>query len=57
VQRRKVLGYQYFICGVVDPHWFQCGSGSSFYVSADPDTDLDPGSQTNADPDQDPDQT
>ncbi len=36
---------------VVDPHWFQCGSGSSFfYLNADPDSDLEPGFQTNADP-------
>ncbi len=35
---------------VVDPHYFQCESGSSdpaFYLNADPD----PGSQTDADPD------
>jgi hypothetical protein len=36
---------------VLDPYWFQCGSGSSFYLNADPETDPDPGSQTNADPD------
>jgi hypothetical protein len=29
--------------------WFQCGSGRAYYDSADPV--LDPGSQTNADPD------
>ena len=36
-------------CSVADPHWFQCGSGSSLlpYLNAGPD----PGSQTNADPD------
>ncbi len=33
--------------GVVDPHWFQSGSGSSFYLNGDPD----PGSQTNPNPD------
>jgi hypothetical protein len=37
---------------VVDPHWFPCGSGFSFFISnADPDRD--PGSQTNADPEND----
>ncbi len=50
----------------VDPHWFQCGSGSRFLIimririqlfnhNADPD--LDPGSHINADPDPDPGQT
>jgi hypothetical protein len=47
---------------VVDPHWFQYGSATSFYLNADPDTDPDLGRQTNADPvdpdpDPDPDQT
>ncbi len=37
---------------VVDAHLFQCGSGSRFFLSADPDPDL--WSQTNADPDPDP---
>jgi hypothetical protein len=32
---------------VVVPHWFQCGSGSSFYLSTDKDPD--PVSQTDAD--------
>jgi hypothetical protein len=35
---------------VVDPHWFQCGSGSSFNLNTDPD----PGAKLmriNADPD------
>jgi hypothetical protein len=30
---------------VVDPHRFQCGSGSSILVIADPDADPDPGIQ------------
>jgi hypothetical protein len=33
---------------VVDPHWFQSGSGSSFLSKCG--SRLDPGSQTNADP-------
>ncbi len=37
----------------MDPHWFQCRSGSAFYLNADPDPDPDPHprGQTNADPD------
>jgi hypothetical protein len=52
----RAFGHKY--CSVVDPHWFQCGCGSSFlfqcgsvssfYVHAVPDPD--PNSQTNADP-------
>jgi hypothetical protein len=36
----------------VDPHWFQCGSGSSFLsqLKADTAADPDPRSQTNGDP-------
>jgi hypothetical protein len=41
------------ICSVLETNWFQCGSGFSFYLIADPD----PWSQTNADPDLDPGQT
>ncbi len=33
---------------VLKPHWFQCGSGSSFLSQCGPDPDQ--GSQTNADP-------
>jgi hypothetical protein len=36
------------LCGVVDPHWFQCGSvwypDPAFFLN----TDLDPGSPTNS---------
>ncbi len=41
------------ICSVFETNWFQCGSGFSFYLIADPD----PWSQPNADPDLDPSQT
>jgi hypothetical protein len=35
----------------VNPHWFQCGSGSVFfYLNDDPDPDPDPRSQPNPDP-------
>ncbi len=30
------------VTSVVDPHWFQWGSGSSIFVNANPDTDPDP---------------
>jgi hypothetical protein len=45
-----MLSFFTVCASVVEPHWFQRGSGSSFLLNADPD----PGSQSNADPDPDP---
>jgi hypothetical protein len=41
------------LSSAVDPHWFQCGSGSSFLYQCR----SNPGSKTNAVEDPDPDQT
>jgi hypothetical protein len=49
-RKMKLIGDNKKLCvlfSVVDPHLFQCESGSSFFLNADPD----PGNQTNADPD------
>ncbi len=43
----------FVVSGVVDPHSFQWGSGSRFYLNTDPGS----GSQTNVDPESDPGQT